>query len=259
VSADATNPLDVFDARRGIVCATGAGGKKSVLYWLAGLHPGRVAVTATTFTTRFPDALAATVVIAPAGAIVAAVRDACRGEQLTAYALPGTKAGRYDGVPADCIAQLHAACAFDLTLVKADGARMRWIKAPDTGEPAIPAGATTVIPVVSARALGQPLGERIAHRPERVAAVCGAAPGEPLLPEHIARLLAHPEGALRGAGNATVVPCINMADDEATRALAREAGERALAYTDRFDRIAITCLRPSHAPWLEVVTRNKGP
>jgi len=256
VSPDAPDPLDVFNARRGMVCATGAGGKKSVLYWLASLHPGRVAVTATTFTTCFPEALAATVVVAPAAAIVAAVQAACRAGHLTAYALPGTKPGRYDGVPAECIAQLHAACQFDLTLVKADGARMRWIKAPDTGEPAIPAGATTVIPVISARALGQPLGERIAHRPERVAAACGAVPGERLSPEHIARLLAHPEGALRRAGDAMVVPCINMADDDATRALARDAAGRALAYTERFDRVAITSLRPSHAPRLEVVTRD---
>ena len=34
--------LDVLEARAGIVCAVGAGGKKTTLYRLADLHPGRV-------------------------------------------------------------------------------------------------------------------------------------------------------------------------------------------------------------------------
>ncbi len=37
--------LDLLDARAGIVCAVGAGGKKSLLRHLATAHPGRVAIT----------------------------------------------------------------------------------------------------------------------------------------------------------------------------------------------------------------------
>ena len=43
--------LDLLEARSGIVCAVGAGGKKSLLQHLATTHPGRVAITATVFTT----------------------------------------------------------------------------------------------------------------------------------------------------------------------------------------------------------------
>ena len=43
--------LDLLGARSGIVCAVGAGGKKTVLQHLAAAHPGRVAMTATGVTT----------------------------------------------------------------------------------------------------------------------------------------------------------------------------------------------------------------
>jgi len=253
----AASPLDVFDARAGIVCGTGAGGKKSILYWLATQHPGRVGITATTFTTVFPDELADATIVAPAGELMRAVQAACGKHDRIAFAQPGTKPGRLAGIPVPMISRLHAACRFDLTLVKSDGARMRWIKAPAADEPVIPPQAATVIPVVSARVFGQPLGDRIAHRPERVAAVTGAAPGEPIAAEHVARLLSHADGALRGTGDARVVPCINMADDANLLDQARAAAGRALAYTDRFDRVVIACLRDPRAPRLEVVARNR--
>ena len=49
--------IDALEAREGIVCAVGAGGKKSVLYQLAREHPGRFALTATVHVTEFPDDL----------------------------------------------------------------------------------------------------------------------------------------------------------------------------------------------------------
>ena len=49
--------IDALGAHSGIVCAVGAGGKKSVLYQLAREHCGRFALTATVHTTTFPDDL----------------------------------------------------------------------------------------------------------------------------------------------------------------------------------------------------------
>ena len=56
--------LDLFHARRGVICAVGAGGKKSTLYQLAARHPGLIALTATVFTAHFPEHLGLTSVIA---------------------------------------------------------------------------------------------------------------------------------------------------------------------------------------------------
>lgn len=245
--------LDLLHARDGIVCATGAGGKKSALFALAARHPGRVAFTTTVHTLPPPGALGARVIIAPEERLEDELR-AHDDARFIAYACPGDKPGRLTGVPTTRIDALHAACGFDLTLVKADGARMRWVKAPGEDEPVLPAGMTTLLPVLSARALGEPLAERIAHRVERVAALTGATPGEIFMPMHAARLLASAEGLLKGAGDARVVPVINMVDDPARLQLATETAQQALALTIRFDRIVLARLKDTD-PVVAVIER----
>ncbi len=56
--------LDLFHARSGIICAVGAGGKKSILYHLLRTHPGRTAFAATVFTRTFPGDLGLTPIVA---------------------------------------------------------------------------------------------------------------------------------------------------------------------------------------------------
>ncbi len=246
--------LDVLEAREGIVCAIGAGGKKSTLYALARHHPGKVAITATVYNTFFPADLNAVEVIAAEEFLetrLGAVPDARR----IAFACPGGKAGRHAGVEAGRIRELHESQAFDVTLVKADGARMRWIKAPRTGEPVLPPDPDTILMVVSARALGEPLGDRIAHRAERVAAVTGARLGEPFETVHLARLLTHPQGLLAGTGNARIIPVINMVDDEAKEKLATRAAETALDFSSRFDRVVLARMRDPARPVVAVIHR----
>ncbi len=131
---------------------------------------------------------------------------------------------------------------------------MRLIKAPNKQEPVIPAKADTVIPIVSAYAIGQPLTSEIAHRVDRLEQVTGASTGEVLTPEHIARLLASEEGALIGAGQAQVVPVINMLDKVDSIEPALQAATRALALTDRFDRVILTALEQPD-PVIQVVSR----
>lgn len=249
--------LDLLAAREGIVCAVGAGGKKSALFAIAARHPGRVAFTTTVHTLPPPESLRPRIVIAPESELPAAISESlgsATGPGLLAYACPGDKPGRLTGVPPQRIAEWHARLGFDVTLVKADGARMRWIKAPGDAEPVLPPGMTTLLPVLSARALGEPLGDRTAHRAAQLAELVGTRPGEPLLPEHAARLLASGDGLLKGAGDAQVVPIINMVDDEEREALARETARRALAMTDRFERVVLVRLRRAD-PVVAVIER----
>ena len=82
--------------------------------------------------------------------------------RLVAYAQPSAKPGRLGGLPGALIDRLHRAGGFTVTLVKADGARMRWIKAPREDEPVLPEEVATLLPVVSIKALGQPLTPRSA-------------------------------------------------------------------------------------------------
>jgi probable selenium-dependent hydroxylase accessory protein YqeC len=250
--------LDLLAARSGLVCAVGAGGKKSTLYRLAEAHllagTARIGLTCTVTMGPPPRTLPAERLVAAPETLAADVPALALRHRLLAYAQPSAKPGRIGGVRGELIARLHADGGFAITLIKADGARMRWLKAPRENEPVLPEGATTVLPVVSARALGQPLDQASAHRVDRVAAVTGAAIGEPLRPAHLARLLASAEGSLQRVGAAVVVPLVNMVDDDQRLAGAREVARRALAATDRFERVILTSMIAAD-PVVEVIVR----
>jgi probable selenium-dependent hydroxylase accessory protein YqeC len=246
--------IDALGAHAGIVCAVGAGGKKSVLYQLAREHPGCFALTTTVHNTQYPDDLPVVTVIDEDPVLYERVCEV-DASRAVAYACPSTKPGRHAGVSSATIRSLHETGRFAATYVKADGARMRWIKAPGEGEPMLPSGVDIVIPVVSARAIGEPLTERVAHRPERVAAITGVTPGESLTPEAVGRLLARDEGALKRTDGARVAPVINMVDNDFQEEMARAAAAAALAATSRFDFVVLCCLRRPATPVIAVVAR----
>ncbi|HEU0196892.1 MAG TPA: selenium cofactor biosynthesis protein YqeC, partial [Nevskiaceae bacterium] len=141
----ANDLLDALCARRGIVCAVGAGGKKTTLYRLLRTHPGRVACTATVFTQVYPPDLPAHQVVAAPADVVAAVLVAAPVHAKLAFACPSSKPQRNAGLTPEQVAECHARGGFDVTLVKADGARMRPLKAPSEREPNLVSGTTTVL------------------------------------------------------------------------------------------------------------------
>jgi probable selenium-dependent hydroxylase accessory protein YqeC len=253
--AAAARLLDLLAARHGLVCVVGAGGKKTTLYRLVEAHlavrTARIGLTCTVAMAP-PPAWLGEPVIAEGEELRPAFDQLGREQRLVVYAQPSPKPGRVGGVPPEVLARLHDAGGFGVTLIKADGARMRWVKAPAAGEPVLPPGVTTVLPLVSAKAFGQPLTDTVAHRLERVVAVTGARPGEPVTPEHVARLLTCQAGALQGVGRATVVPIINMVDDQAKREAARAAARQALASSTRLARIVLTSMIAAD-PIIEIV------
>lgn len=245
--------IDALQARSGIVSFVGAGGKKSAMFRIADAHPGRVGITATAHIERFPRRYRDASVLGGGEdlhARVVALRDA----RVVAFAKNCDLPGRHAGVSDEDLQRLYVEGGFDVCVVKADGARGRLIKAPAEHEPPIAACSTVVVPVVSARTIGRPLSGKIAHRPERVAAVTGAGIGEPIAAEHLARLLSSPDGLLRNTRDSEVVPLINMVDDPGRERLARQAAEQALALTDRFDRVVLGAMTKDH-PLIAVVRR----
>ena len=247
------NLLDVLHARRGVVCFVGAGGKKTTLYKLAALHPGRVLITVTAHIERFPRRLT-TIVMDPTDTAWRDKLALYRHKRVLALAHTCELPGRHAGLSPAELWEVLEYGGFDLCVVKADGARSRYIKAPAEHEPALPDFADTVVPIVSAKVFGKPLTEKIAHRPERITAVTGALMNEPLTPSHIARLLASPDGSLRGTGNATVVPVVNMVDNRTMESLAQAAAEEALTLTRRFDRVVLAAMRREQ-PIVRIVER----
>lgn len=246
--------LDLLDARSGVVCAVGAGGKKSLLKHLATSHPGRVAITATVFTTYFQENLGFAVAIDDDTRLPAVVANLDPARSV-AYACPGDKPGRRAGASAATVERIHRECGFAATYVKADGARMRLVKAPADDEPALPACCTTVLPILSALAIGEPLTARVAHRVERVERVAGLRENETILPQHLGRLLASPDGLMKSTEGLRVVPVINMVDDALRATQAREAAAAALDLCDRIDRVVLVSLARTGDPVVGVVRR----
>lgn len=246
--------LDLLEARAGVVCAVGAGGKKSLLMHLAKEQPGRAAVTATVFTTYAPENIGLAVAIDEDERLPMAVAalDPARG---VTYACPGDKPGRRAGVLPATIERIHREGHFAATYVKADGARMRLVKAPGEDEPVLPGCCTTVLPILSVLAVGEPLTPRVAHRVERIGQVAGLRENELIEPLHLGRLLGSDAGLLKGTTGRHVVPVINMVDDAARESQAREAAAVALEASNRFDRVVLVCLARPSEPLVAVVRR----
>jgi probable selenium-dependent hydroxylase accessory protein YqeC len=251
---DGGSLLDLLEARNGVVCAVGAGGKKSLLKHLAMTHPGRVAITATVFTTYFQEHLGFEVAIEDDEQLPAAVArlDPARS---VAYACPGDKPGRRAGASAATVERVHREGGFAATYVKADGARMRLLKAPADDEPALPACCTIVVPILSALAIGEPLSARIAHRVERIERVTGLRESQTITARHVGQLLASPDGLMKSTEGRRVVPVINMVDDAGREAQAREAASVALGMCDRLERVVLLSLARSGDPLVGVVRR----
>jgi probable selenium-dependent hydroxylase accessory protein YqeC len=219
----------------GVVCAVGAGGKKSLLYALAERLPNS-AVTATVRIPIFDEEVSEVVVTDdPATAVANAARP-------LGVVPEREREDRYRGYDPARIEDL-ATTDLDAVLVKADGARTRRLKAPGDHEPQLPDCADVVVPIASVRAVGEPLTDAVAHRPERVAALTDREVGDEIRPEDVARVLSHPDGGLKDVPDgARVVPLVNMADDTS---LVQTATEVAAMVHDRADvaRVVITSLK----------------
>lgn len=251
--------IDALQARHGIIAVVGAGGKKSTLHRLVEAHrvlgTKRIALTATVKTAQAAQSLDMSSIIGDIDEVRLALRSSPNTEARFLIAAPSTTEGRLSGMPRNVIQHLHSEGHFDVTLVKADGARMRWIKAPNEDEPVIPEAATTIIPIVSARVFGKPISPRIAHRPDRLQAILGTDTDDGLKPHHIARLLTSNEGSLHHVGQAHVTPIINMVDSPELLDLARDAAETALHSTKRYDRILLTSMH-AESPVIEMIDRS---
>jgi probable selenium-dependent hydroxylase accessory protein YqeC len=251
-----SNLLDLLHARAGLVCLVGAGGKKTTQYRLAAAHSGRVGITSTVYTQYFPKSLNATEIVREVETLAPAVVQAAATARVIAFAHPSAKPQRFAGLSPSLVTRIQQAGGFDVMLIKCDGARGRRIKAPNASEPLIPEAAATVIPVVSVRAIGQVLSEHIAHRPERIAAITGARIGEIITPEHVARLLASNDGALKNVGDAVVIPLVNMVDNAHLEARARQIADKTLERgSGRLNRIVLASMRRT-APIVDVIDRS---
>lgn len=243
--------------RDDVVAFVGGGGKTTAMFRLAREMVEKGGAAITTTTTRI---FAAQIALAPAHVPAA---DATRERVSAALAAhrhvlvigatdPAT--GKADGVSLDLFRRLRAWFPGVCILNEADGSRMRPFKAPAEHEPVVPAETTLVVPVVGADVFGKTLDADHVHRSELVSALSGAPLGTPITPEIVARVLAHPEGGLKGVpSNTRVVVVINKVENLPDRKIARETAERLLC-EPAIRSVVFTTLRGDE-PVLEVCTR----
>jgi molybdenum cofactor cytidylyltransferase len=125
-------------------------------------------------------------------------------------------------------------------LVEADGSRQLALKAPASHEPAIPDFVDLVVVLAGLSALGQPLDETRAHRPDRFAALAETQLGEPITRQHLARVLAHPEGGLKNIpAGARRVALLNHVE---TDTLSATANRIAASLLSSFDSVLAASL-----------------
>jgi probable selenium-dependent hydroxylase accessory protein YqeC len=80
-----------------------------------------------------------------------------------------------------------------VVVVKTDGARKRWFKAPNQSEPVIPPWSQLCITVVDRNIIGQRLTEDLVHRPERVAELADMPLRGVITPLVVGTVLTHPQ------------------------------------------------------------------
>ncbi len=230
--------VEALGAAHGTTCFVGAGGKKTTMETLAGRLDGAV-VTATVRIPIFDEWVSRVVVTEDP---VAAVE---QNDEWPLGVVPEQEGEtRYRGYDVATLDRL-AALGHPI-LVKADGARMRRLKAPNDREPQLPSTADTVVPIASARAVGQPLTDERVHRVERVAAITGRDPGEELTPTDVATCLASEQGGRKAVPDgATTVPLVNMVDDERLEATAREIATAIHEQTD-VERVVLAEMRAAN-------------
>ncbi len=227
-----------------VVVLTGGGGKTTTMFRLAEELRAvdlRVVTTMTTkiFVTQMAHA-PARLILEGEGTLLAQLGSALaeHGHVLIAG---GTivEQDKVQGVPPELLNHVATHPAVDALLIEADGSRRLPFKAPAAHEPVIPATATIVVPLVGLDVLGQPLDAGHVHRPERVAALTGAALGDPVTPASIAAVLAHPHGGAKDVpANARLIPFLNKVEDETALAAAREIA-RLLLQHPRVDSVLI--------------------
>lgn len=253
---DLAGALELSD--RELVSFVGAGGKKTAMRRLVEQGTGRLRVGYTT-TTHMPPPDGLKLHIGGPERIERAMEAETAGGKPLAFAServenPARVDEKVKGFEPRGIDAIFEAGVFDWILVKADGARMREFKAPDVDEPAVPGRSTLVVPVVSATAIGSVLTAETVHRPERVATIAPVAIGDLITPSVVGAVLASESGGLKEVPEqAQVIPMVNKADDEDSRAKARETLAEAFDRSERFEAGLITSFKEGY---LEVVSTD---
>ncbi|MBI1988080.1 MAG: putative selenium-dependent hydroxylase accessory protein YqeC [Nitrospinae bacterium] len=219
--------IEALEVRAGeMVCLVGGGGKTSLMFWLGRELAERYGRAIMTTTTRIlepnPSQAPCLLVSADEEEIRALIRPLLDEHGRVTLAARRLPEGKLSGFPSEVIERLALALPGVPWVIEADGSRQKPLKAPNATEPVIPPSTSLVVAMVGLDALEGRLTEEYVFRPEVAARLLGVPLGDPVVPEHVVGLLAHPEGILKGTPpGARTIAFLNKVDLPG----AREKGE----------------------------------
>lgn len=179
-----------------VISIVGAGGKTSLLFWLAELFQAsgrRVLITTTTHmfmpTSHWPVVFCRDPAMLPHASFISPI----------SFCFHCWKAnqGKVQGFTPEAIDALVQRPECDVILIEADGSRGMPLKAPDEHEPCIPKSSYCVIAVMGGHILGAKVSTENVHRWSQFADITGLTPDAPLQLSDLVALVRHPQGAFK--------------------------------------------------------------
>jgi len=184
-----------------LIAITGAGGKTTTMYTLAGELAGQGKRVITTTTTQIfypePGETDFLIIDPNTETLLKTIDEAWSQCHRITVAGSILRADKLGGLQPEQPHELLVKSNAHAVIVEADGARHRMIKAPAEHEPVIPSHTNVALLLMSAEAINEPLDENTAHRPELIASVTGIRVGDVLSPAVIAKLMTSEQGALK--------------------------------------------------------------
>lgn len=201
---------------RRVVAATGSGGKTTLLWRLAQSFRQERVLVSTSVKMWQPEDSQYDLQIGPEEA------------RLLASAEPGItfagtimgNEGKIGALPPEVLERLFP--LFDKSFIEADGSRRRPYKGWAEHEPVLPDDVDLTVAVIPAPAPGRTATDVFVHRLPLFLAISGAKAGEVIRPEHLAAVIAHPQGLLartRGRAALFINQVENPEAEQAARAI----------------------------------------
>lgn len=183
-----------------LITVIGAGGKTSLLHWIAKsrISAGQRVVITTT-TKIFPLHDVDTILMTDGPDFLNRMRQALtKSPCVIAAQRFDTITGKLIGLDPESVDALHYSEIADAILVEADGAARKPLKAPARHEPVIPTTSNICVGIMGLDAVNQPFSENVVHRPNIFAEITGISHGEKITPVHMIKIATASEGLFKG-------------------------------------------------------------
>ncbi len=206
----------LFPEEKGkVIAIVGAGGKTSLMRYLATKLPGTVVCTTSTKLFASESNFFDQHLICETGkSVVPELPAEVKSVLITNAAIETSSGMKLEGLTQAQLAILKQTCEErQLSLIiEADGAKKRPLKAPEAWEPPIPEFTDLVIYVLGLEGLLKPLSEKTVFRSQLFAKLTGLEIGEPVDLSAILDYLKHSSGGQKGIpGRAKQIVVFNLA------------------------------------------------